>query len=78
MILRLIAQRLIREKIECRESKIKIILLEASKSYSTNEQQRISEKKIIRIDVHRNSTTTAIYKIVCDIIGMIFVIEKQI
>jgi hypothetical protein len=45
MILRLIAQRLIREKIECRESQIKIILLETSKSYSTNEQQRISEKK---------------------------------
>ncbi len=45
MILVLIAQRLIREKIECRESKIKIILLETSKSNSTNEQQRISEKK---------------------------------
>ena len=44
MILRLIAQRLIREKIECRESQIKIILLETSKSNSTNEQQRISEK----------------------------------
>ena len=66
MILRLIAQRLIREKIECRESQIKIILLETSKSNSTNEQQRISEKKI-RIGVHRHSTTTAIYKIVCDI-----------
>jgi|GEM_PF-4395714 len=37
-----------------------------------------SQKKIIRIDVHRHSTTTAVYKIVCDIIGMIFVIEKQI
>ena len=44
MILRLIAQRLIREKIECRESKIKIIQLETSKSNLTNEQQRISEK----------------------------------
>lgn len=44
MILRLIAQRLIREKIECRESQIKIILLETSKGNSTNEQQRISEK----------------------------------
>jgi hypothetical protein len=45
MILVLIAQRLISKKIECRESQIKFILLETGKSNSTNEQQRISEKK---------------------------------
>jgi hypothetical protein len=44
MILVLVAQRLISKKIECRDSQIKIILLETGKSNSTNEQQRISEK----------------------------------
>jgi hypothetical protein len=44
MNLVLSAKRLISEKIECRESQIKIILLETGNSNSTNEQQRISEK----------------------------------
>lgn len=55
MILVLIAQRLISKKIECRESQIKIILLETGKSNSTNEQQRISEKNTKSMNKNRCS-----------------------